>query len=171
MIVRTALTIFLSTAFLTAAAYDVQVIAYAIYTGQKSLAAKQLEVTKNRIKSRIESDARQPHELARTLRWGYTNMNLPGFFTLARLAESVDVDLWSFNTSDGRSIGKAFEWLVPFIGNEKSWTFGQIKPRTYELTVQLLRTAATKFKNPEYAATAARFDPKSANYDIKFLAH
>jgi len=150
--------------------YDVQVVAYAIYTGQKNLAVKQLEVTKSRIKTQIEPDGRQPHELARTLSWGYTNMNLLGFFTLARLAESVDVDLWGFITLDGRSIKKAFEWLVQFIGNEKSWTFEQIKPRTYELTVQLLRTAAIKFKNPEYAAIAAKLDPKSTDYDIRSIA-
>ncbi|HKX83745.1 MAG TPA: alginate lyase family protein [Pyrinomonadaceae bacterium] len=147
--------------------YDVQVIAYAIYTGQKNLAVQQLEVTKDRIKTQIEPDGRQPRELARTLSWGYANMNLLGFFTLARLAESVGVDLWRFRTSDGRGIRKAFEWLLPFIGKERPWTFEQIKPRTYELTVQLLRTAATKFKNPEYAAIAVKLRSTAAAYDIR----
>jgi hypothetical protein len=55
-------------------------------------------------------------------------MNLLGFFTIARLAESVDVDLWNYRTSDGRGIKKAFEWLFPYAKNEKEWTFKQIKP-------------------------------------------
>jgi hypothetical protein len=120
--------------------YDVQVVAYAIFTGQKDIAVKQLEKTKERIKSQIETDGRQPLELARTLSWNYANMNLFGFFTLARLSESVNVDLWNYKSADGRSIRQAFEWFLPYTRDGKEWKYQQIKPRTFDLTTRLLRS-------------------------------
>jgi hypothetical protein len=141
--------------------YDVQIIAYALFAGRPEIARRQIEVTKERIKSQLETDGSQPHELARTLSWGYVNMNLLGFFTIARLAENVNVDLWNFETGDGKSIRKAFDWLVPFVKNEKSWTFQQIKPKGFEQTVRLLRLAARKYKNPEYLELARKLDEKA----------
>ncbi|MEO6656127.1 MAG: alginate lyase family protein, partial [Pyrinomonadaceae bacterium] len=84
--------------------YDVQVIAYAEFAGQSDLAKKELEVTKQRIKSQIATDGQLPLEEARTLSWNYVNMCLNGFLTIARLAENVNVDLWNYETSDGRGI-------------------------------------------------------------------
>jgi hypothetical protein len=111
-------------------------------------------VTKSRIASQIEPDGRQPHELARTLSWGYANMNLLGFFTLARLGESAGVELWNYKTPDGRGLKGALDWLVPFASGEKPWEHKQIKPRTFELTIPLLRIGAAKYKNATYAAVA-----------------
>jgi len=138
--------------------YDVQVVTYAIFTGRADLAHKQLDVTKKRIASQIEPDGRQPHELARTLSWGYVNMNLIGFFTLARLGESVNIDLWNYETGDGRSIKGAFEWLVLYAANEKEWTHQQIKPRTFELTARLLNIGARKYQNWKYLTMASRLE-------------
>lgn len=149
--------------------YDVQIVAYAIFTGRRDLALKQLETTKSRIASQIEPDGRQPHELARTLSWNYTNMNLLGFFTIARMGESVDADLWKYQTKDGRGIKKAFEWLVPFMKGEKEWTSQQIKPRTFELTDPLLRTSAVKFGKPEYLPIAKRLNP--SKIELKHLGN
>ncbi len=134
--------------------YDGQVIAYAIFTGQPDMARKQIEVTKGRIQSQIQPDGQQPLELARTLSWGYTNMNLHGFFTIARLAENVNIDLWNYQTSDGRGIKKAFEWLLPYASGEKEWAHQQIKPRKFDMTAKNLRIASQKYKKPEYAALA-----------------
>ena len=136
--------------------YDVQVVSYAIFTGRSDVARKQLEVSKSRIASQIEPDGRQPHELARTLSWGYANMNLLGFFMLARLGESAGVDLWNYKTPDGRGLKRAIDWLAPFASGEKQWEHKQIKPRTFELTVPLLRIGAAKYKNAGYAAVAEK---------------
>lgn len=136
--------------------YDVQVVAYAIFTDQADLARKQFEVTRARIASQIEPDGSQPHELARTLSWGYVNMNALGFTTLARLGDSVGVDLWNFNTQDGRGIRKAVEWIVPYAAGEKEWTFKQIKPRAFDITIPLLEIGALKYKNSEYSTVAAK---------------
>ena len=102
----------------------------------------------------------QPHELARTLSWGYTNMNLYGFFIIARLAENLNIDLWNFETDDGKSIKKAFDWLIPFVKNEKSWTYQQIKPIKFDQTVKILRFAAQKYKKAELTELAEKLSEK-----------
>lgn len=140
--------------------YDVQIISFALFTDNHEIAQQQIEVTKQRIKSQFAKDGSQPHELARTLSWSYVNMNLFGFFTIARLAENLNIDLWDFETDDKKSIKKAFEWLVPFIKNEKDWTHQQIKPKTFELTIKLLNLATQKYKKTEFAELAKNLETK-----------
>ena len=134
--------------------YDVQVIASALFTDQTELAKKQLDVTKARIASQIEPDGSQTHELARTLSWGYTNMNAFGFATIARLGETAGVDLWNYQTKDGRGIRKAIEWIAPFASGGKEWKHKQISPRKFDRTIPLMEIAAVRYKNPSYSAIA-----------------
>ncbi|MEQ1761514.1 MAG: alginate lyase family protein [Pyrinomonadaceae bacterium] len=149
--------------------YDVQVIAYAIFTDQIDVAKKQLEVTQSRIASQIEPDGSQPHELARTLSWGYVNMNAYGFVLLARLGESAGVDLWHYRTKDGRGVREVLEWIVPYASGEKEWSYKQIKPRGFDLTVPLLEIAAVKYKKPEYSTLAARLRNTSNKETFRYL--
>lgn len=137
--------------------YDVQIVANALFTDQTHLAKKQLEeVTKRRIAAQIEPDGSQPHELARTLSWGYVNMNAFGFATLARLGETAGVDLWNYQTKDGRSVRKAIEWIAPYAADEKDWTHKQISPRKFDRTIPLMEIAAIKYKNTSYAFIAKK---------------
>ena len=136
--------------------YDVQVVTYAIFTDQIDLARRQLGVTQSRIASQIEPDGSQPHELARTLSWGYVNMNAYGFTILARLGETAGVDLWHYRTKDGRGVREVVECIVPYAAGEKEWTYKQIKPRAYDLTIPLLEIAALKYEKPEYSTIAAK---------------
>ena len=149
--------------------YDVQVVAYAIFTDQIDLAKRQLEVTKSRIASQIEPDGSQPHELERTLSWGYVNMNASGFVTLARLGESAGVDLWNYQTKDGRGIRKALEWIAPYASGEQEWTHKQIKPRAYDLTIPLLEITAAKYNRPEYSTVAMRLRKDGDKESFRYL--
>ena len=134
--------------------FDVQVVASALFCGRDNVAKKQLETTKSRLASQLKSDGSQPHELARTLSWNYTNMNLYGFLLLARLAEHVNVDLWNYETADGKGIHKAIDWLVPYVKNEKKWTYEQIKERPYDNTRAIFGKAAKKYTSPDYKILA-----------------
>lgn len=102
--------------------YDIQVTAYAIYTGQTAVARNQLEeVTKRRLDSQLAEDGEQPFEMARTNPWGYCGMNLLGFVKLANMAEKLGVDLWNYETPKGVTIRKAIEWYFPFLSGDKAW--------------------------------------------------
>jgi Alginate lyase len=145
--------------------YDAQIISLALFTEQPDIAKSQLEETKKRIKSQLEPDGSQPFELVRTTSWDYVNMNLGAFFTIARFAENLKIDMWHFETTDGKNIHKCVDWLVPFLKNEKKWAHKQIKKIEYEHTIDILKMAANVYDNPTYNALAKQVDePQYSDY-------
>ena len=132
--------------------YDVQVVSFALFIGRKDLAKQILEQAKQkRIATQIEPDGRQPLELERTKAWSYSNGNLDGLMQLATLGQHVGVDLWNFQTKDGRGIRKALDFLVPIAVGEKKWAYqeigGGVKPETL---FPLMRRAAAIYRDRAY---------------------
>jgi hypothetical protein len=131
--------------------YDVQVATYALFVGEKESVQKLLEASKTkRIARQVEPDGRQPLELKRTKAFDYSRGNLEGLFALATLGERVGVDLWYFETKDGRSIRKALDWLIPYALGEKKWEHEQITPFKGGALAPLLRRAAVAYKETQY---------------------
>jgi len=97
-------------------------------------------------------------------------MNLYGFFTLARLAEHVDADLWNFET-DGRGIKKAFLWTLPYMSDQKKWTYQQIKDRKFGQTVAILRTASKKYARSDYSVLADKLATAKGEDPVAILTH
>ena len=125
--------------------YDVQTVAMALFTDQKELAANILRSqTQKRIENQFAEDGSQPHELARTLSWNYSVMNLMGFFELALLAENVNIDLWNYMTPNGKSIKKGFLWLLPY-AEGLPWQHTQIKPIDLSSIKKLSQIASLKY--------------------------
>ncbi len=137
--------------------YDVQVVSFALFLGKQEMAVEVLKAARQkRIAAQIEPDGRQPLELARTKAWGYSNGNLDGLMRLATLGERAGVDLWSFQTPDGRSIRKALDFLVPIALGEQKWAYpelGGVKP---EALFPLMRRAARIFQDKQYQAWMAK---------------
>lgn len=148
--------------------YDVQAIGIALFTGEKDLAKKIIEEqTKKRIDSQLETDGRQPHELARTLSWNYSGMNLKGFFEIAMMAENVGIDLWNYQTPNGKSLKKAYTWMLPFAEGRKPWEHKQIKDIHFEEYVEMTAIAAKKF--PSLNLQPLRDHFKDLNNDMVIL--
>lgn len=110
-------------------AYDVQLTRYAIFIGNEDLAKKLLnEFPQKRLFSQIEPDGSQPLELARTTALGYSTFNLTHFLDMCQIGKLVGVDLLSAKSTDGRSILKAIDFLVPYINKPASqFPYQQIK--------------------------------------------
>ena len=149
--------------------YSVQVIAYALFTGQSEIVASEIEVFKNRIESQIKADGSQPFELERTKSWDYVNMNLDGYFLVAQLAENSAVNLWQYDTKEGKNIKNCVDWMLPYLKNEKKWEYEQIKNVSYAETVRILKLASQKYSNPVYDAMAKTIDIKTYQSDLNQL--
>ena len=144
--------------------YDVQVMRLALMLGREDYARQVAETAKQkRIAAQIEPDGRQPQELARTKSFSYSRMNLDGLMTLANLAERVDVDLWHYETDDGRSIRQALDFIVPYLNDpEKKWPYQQLKglDRASD-SAPLLRQAAEKYHEPAYEVVITSLNSKN----------
>ena len=121
------------------------------------MASKILGTAKaKRIATQIEPDGRQPLELVRTKGWSYSVGNLDGLTLLANIAERVGVDLWKYHTADGRSIRRAFDYLVPFAFGQKKWPDQQIGEWQPEILFPLIRRASARYQDQQHRALMKR---------------
>jgi hypothetical protein len=144
--------------------YDAQAVAIALYCGEKDLANKILENDYKRLAWQIEPDGRQLLELERTLALGYSTFNLEAWTRLANTAATAGVDLWHYETKDGRSIKKAIDFLIPYVTENKKWDYQQISNYKTQDFYNLLLTAADKFKDDNYRQQAEKI--KDSNKDV-----
>jgi hypothetical protein len=131
--------------------YDVQIAHLALFTGQTNLAKQTLETAKTlRIAGQIKPDGTQPYELERADTFGYSRFNLGAFFALATRGEHAGVDLWRYESADGRSIRNALDVLMPYVENPgKPWPYGSRKTQDRTLG-SILRQAYSVYGDPRY---------------------
>jgi hypothetical protein len=69
----------------------------------------------------------------------YSLFNLDALACLCELAWHRGVDLWHFETPDGRSLGKAIAFMLPFLDNPYTWKWQQLDgaPPEDRLALQL----------------------------------
>lgn len=150
--------------------FDVQAADYALFTGKQDLAARIVKKAEaKRVATQIEPDGRQPLELARTQSFHYSVYNVNGLAMLGRLGETAGVDLWRFETRDGRSIRRALDFLVPYATGEKKWTYQQITTPEPEDLVPALLMAARVYRDPAYAAAANGIEGQTDDPEILLL--
>jgi hypothetical protein len=124
--------------------YDVQAVSLALFIGNTNYAREHLlAACAKRIAQQIEPDGRMPRELTRTLSFNYSLFNLRAEMNVADLGRAVGVDLWHYQTTDGRSILKAVEFMATYADPQRAWTYPQIrKANRADLGGLLLRAAA-----------------------------
>jgi len=130
-----------------------QVAAFAELVGNQDLIA----YCRNRFKTvlvpnQIAVNGTFPEELRRTKPYGYSLFNLDAMATICELLSTPGDNLWTFTTRDGRGIGKAVEYMYPFIKNKKSWP---LKPDVMYDSEWPMRHASLLFagralRRPEY---------------------
>jgi hypothetical protein len=136
--------------------YDVQAVSYCLYLDDLPKAREILEAAKvKRIAEQIEPDGKQPLELARTKSSWYCAFNLAALTQLATLGQRAGVDLWSYQTDDGRSIRKAIDWLIPYYtGKSAPWPVRDIEGPSGKYLFVPLRQAAAAYHEPAYNTAA-----------------
>ncbi len=141
--------------------YDVQAVSLALFLGKMDFARnKLLAAEEKRIAKQIEPDGKMPRELARTLSFQYSLFNLRAEMQLATLGRCAGVDLWHYQTADGRSILKAAEFMAQFADPGRVWSYQQIeKPNRRELAELLLR-AAVEFPESKIKDAFRFFQPE-----------
>lgn len=140
--------------------YDTQVVALAMFLGKNEAARELLlKARDNRIARQIEPDGRQPRELGRTLSFDYSTFNLRALSDLASLGRNAGVDLWHYQTADGRSLLKAYEYMASYADPAKNWPDKQIHQANRGDLEQLLLRATAVYPGNNIITTALKFYP------------
>ncbi|WP_428389953.1 alginate lyase family protein [Mucisphaera sp.] len=137
---------------------EAQIAYFSLFAGDTETVREMAARVPHRISHQIEPDGRQPHELARTRALDYSEFNLRGHSELAILADKVGVDLWNYETEDGRSIRAAIDYILPYLTEEKPWPYQQISPPRHDFYAQTLRRMAIGLNDPRYEAALAKLD-------------
>jgi len=149
--------------------YDVQVLSLALFCNNTKVVDEILSHTQSRINAQIEVDGKQPLELERTLALGYSTFSLEAWFAIATMAEKRNVDLWSYQSADGRSLKQAIDYLLPYVLGEKKWEYQQIKEYKPNAFYSLLLQAAIKFKDNSYITKAEAIKSSNKNVFVKLF--
>lgn len=151
-------------------AFDVQATRYALFVGKEDVAKKIItDFPEKRLFKQIEPDGSQPLELARTTALGYSTFNLTHFLDMSSIAESMKINLFEMKSTDGRSILKAVDFLVPFIGKQVSkFPYKQIKDwdgvqtklcwQLYRVDKMLAKPIYKKYYNNQISDTGKDID-------------
>jgi hypothetical protein len=151
--------------------YSEQVIAMALFVDKPEIVLNEIEIFKNRMESQLKSDGSQPLELARTKSWGYVNMNMFGYYLIAKLAENANINLWNQQISEGKSMKNALQFIIPYLKNEKIWEYEQIQKIGFGETIKILKYASKKYSNPEYEELAKKIDLKTYQSEMNALTY
>ncbi len=144
--------------------YDAQSVAYALFINHPDKAKQIINTNSfNRLYSQIKLDGSQPKELERTDSWGYSNMNLRAFFTLATMARQVNIDLWTVANDAGKPyIQSALDYLIPAFEDSSKWTYQQISNRfDRNNLINLLQRASITYNHPQYEVLAQKYRPQN----------
>jgi hypothetical protein len=137
---------------------DTQAAAIALFLGKTEMARDLVsQAREKRVARQIEPDGRQPLELSRTTSFGYSCFNLRALMDLAGLGRSVGVDLWHYQTADGRSILKATEFMAQYADPKIKWPFQQIHPANRNDLGELLLRAAAEFPESKPVQKTLKF--------------
>src|SRR5262249_16704703 len=141
-----------------------------LFIGKNEISTNVLRaVPEKRIARQIEPDGREPLELARTNAWGYSLGNLRGLMSLAELGDKYGVDLWHYETADGRTIRKALDCLVAFANGEREWLPGRSGEPSLQSLAGPLRLAAMKYSDPKYKELLSKLAPTDPSDRAKLV--
>lgn len=132
--------------------YDGQVAHLALFCGRTNLARTLVaSAATNRVDTQIESDGRQPLELARQDSFSYSRFNLTAFFELATLGDRVGVDLWRHASPEGAGLRRALDFLLAHAEDPaRPWPWEKGKQEKRTLEPRLLRQAFLVYGDGRY---------------------
>jgi hypothetical protein len=73
------------------------------------------------IPNQLAADGSFPQELRRTKPYGYSLFNIDILASCCQILSTAEDNLWTFQLPDGRGMGKALEFIYPFILDKKKW--------------------------------------------------
>ena len=103
--------------------YDAQALAITNFLGNDEASKMIIKRALDRLKNQMDPKGAFPLELTRTNSLHYSVFILNAFECIAQLSENINVDFRSAKLSNGRSFKDAYDFLLPYVVEEKVWTW------------------------------------------------
>ena len=148
--------------------YDVQVLAFALFSGDLDTACQVSQaVPKVRIRTQIASDGSLPRELVRTRALHYCDFALQAFAELATLASRVDVNLWDCRSpTTGAGIRDAVRFLAPYWSGQQ-WPYPEISHvDAFQENAQTLQRAISAYPHEGHAAVLSQLSAGRTDFEL-----
>ena len=78
------------------------------------------------------------------------NFTFQAFLDLADLSLYSKVNLYNYTSTDGRSLQKAIDFIIPYATGEKTWPFKQIVPFEWLSFFEVFRRATYAYGGEKY---------------------
>ncbi len=102
--------------------YDAQALAITNFLGDDATSKKIINRALGRLKDQMDAKGAFPLELARTNSLHYSVFIMNAFECIAQLSDNINVDFRSAKLSNGKSFKDAYDFLLPYLLEEKVWT-------------------------------------------------
>jgi hypothetical protein len=104
--------------------WNMQTAVYARLAGDSSI----VEMCRHHYLTRLlpqqmAEDGSFPLELKRTKPYGYSLFNLDAMVMNCLVLSDATHDLWTYKTTDGKSIRKALAYMAPYVKDKTTWPF------------------------------------------------
>ncbi len=148
--------------------FDYQLAGFSLFAHQDAVARQVVaEAGARRIATQVAPNGSLPLELTRTRALHYSYFALEALVGTAQFGRCVDLDLWRYQTADGRGLRAAFDFLAPYVGKEASFPYPELKPEdAASEALPLFAAAADAYGDKglaDKAATLARRYPAHLN--------
>lgn len=103
--------------------YDAQALAITNYLGDDAASKKIINRALDRLSNQMDAKGAFPLELGRTNSLHYSVFIMNAFECVAQLSDNINVDFRSAKLSNGKSFKDAYDFLLPYVMEEKEWTW------------------------------------------------
>ena len=125
--------------------YDAQVLSYALFVNDQQWVKATLANATKRLDEQMDNQGSFPAEMARTTSLNYSCFVVNAFLKITQLADGAGQQFGSIVTPNGKSMKKAFDFLSPYISQQKVWQGEQIKDFKIEDAFVVLLEGAKRF--------------------------
>jgi hypothetical protein len=148
--------------------FDYQLAGFSLFARQDAVARQVVaEAGARRIAPQVAPNGSLPLELKRTRALHYSYFALEALVGTAQFGRCVGLDLWRYQSADGRGLRAAFDFLAPYVGQEASFPYPELKPEDASSEALPLFTAAAQAYGDtglaDKAATLAARYPANLN--------
>lgn len=131
--------------------YDAQLAVFALFTGRETTARNIISNgTPRRMLVQIQPGGSMPYELERSRSRHYTFFALQAYFTLAAVAQRLDMDIWEMEPAPSVSLKAAFDYAAPYLSGDEPWPHGEAGPFDPFAFTPLFHRAAMVYKEDRY---------------------